>query len=357
LSLKRNVFPVRTCLLLFLILSLFVWGCTGKTDNPAQRKKSGNTMTILTLNSIRASGFLKRIVPAFEQTYGCKVDVISAVDKAELMELVRNDKEIRKADLVMGLDNGFLTTSDFKLFVKSNALKDHPVNEQYVFDQEQRAIPYGFGYLCILYNESMVAQPPESFGELQDARFANQLVVCNPRSSGVGRAAMLWTIALFGNDGFQQFWLSIKKNIRTGKDTYPEAVQSLETGESGMAFGFTATPAWNAETKTNPIPLKTALLKEGSYLYIETASIPLHAGNKVLAERFLSYLLTPEVQKYVAYDLGIFPANESAPLPEQFISAPYSTYYVNNKLRYENPEANLNVWLDIWDRLFSHSVM
>jgi thiamine transport system substrate-binding protein len=342
----------------FPVVLSFVTGCTRKQESSVRKGKAGNIITILTLNSIRSSGFLKRIIPAFEQTNKCRVEVVSAVDKAELMEIIRKDKEIRKIDLVMGLDNGFLNAlDDFKLFTKSSALKQHSVNEQYIFDSEQRAIPYGFGYLCILYNEKKVNPAPESLGELQDARFANQLVVCNPHSSGVGRAAMLWSVALYGNDGFQQFWKSIKKNIKVSRDTYPEALQSLESGECGMTFGFTSTPAWNAETKTNSVPLMTSLMKEGSFLYIEAAAIPEQSGNRQLAEKFLTYLLAPEVQKYIAYDLGIFPANESAPLPEQFISAPYSTNYVNNKLRYENPAANISSWLDIWDRIFSRNLM
>jgi thiamine transport system substrate-binding protein len=344
--------------ILLLIVSGFAVGCRKANSRQAPSDSDNTTLTILTTDSIRSSGFLKRIIPAFEQANNCKVEVSSVTDKSELMKTIRDEEELGKIDLVLGLDNCFLIDrKDLELFDSSNALRKHPVNEQFIFDGEQRAIPFGFGYLCILYDEEKIPVPPQSFGELQDARFMNQLVISDPHSSGVGRATLLWTVALFGNSGFQQLWKSIKKNIHSTKDTYSQALNTLESGACGMAIGFTGTPAWNKEKNADALPLRTSLLQEGSFLYIEAAAITKKANSKGLAENFMAYLLSPEVQKYVAFDLGFFPANESAPLPDEFVASPYSADYVNGRLRYEEPEANLSLWLELWDKIFSRSIM
>jgi len=343
---------VTFCLLLMLFCS-----CNNKADTDKIAKtKPGKQFTILTIDRIRQTGFLKRIIPTFEQASGCKVEVISCAGSSELMEYIKDPKSARKYDIILGIDNSFFNDSAaYEAFSASTVLQKHPVNSASIIDPQNRVIPYGYGYLAMLYNEQKIPQPPESFGELQDARFLNQIVICDPRNSGIGRAALYWTIALFGNDGYQQFWKSIKKNIYTGKDTWQDALQTLNSQACGMAIGFTTTPAWILETQTNPVPIKASLMKEGSFLYIEAAAIPIKAKRKALSEAFLTYLLSPEIQKYVAYDLGIYPANESTPLPTQFSFAPFTAVTVNDNLKPENPLENLTNWLDFWSRLFSLS--
>lgn len=341
------------------ILAILLSGCNkSPKSNISNKTKPGKQLTILTLDRLKQAGFLRRIIPAFEQANNCKVIVTTCSGSSELLEYIQNKKELNKYDLVLGIDNSFFySDSIYEDFAVSTVLEKHTISSTYIIDPKNRIIPYGYGYLALLYNEQKITQPPESFGELQDARFMNQIVVCDPRNSGIGRAALYWTIALFGNEGYQQFWKSIKKNIYTSKDTWQEALQVINTQECNMAFGFTSTPAWMLETQTNPQPIKASLMKEGSFLYIEAAAIPVKAKHKAISEAFLAYLLSPQIQKFVAYDLGIFPTNESTPLPTQFSFAPFATFIVNDKLSQENPKANLSNWLDFWERLFSHSLI
>jgi len=331
--------------------------CTRQSQPSQSNGWTGKTINILTLERIQTSGFLKRIIPTFEQSNKCKVSVTTCRGSSDLQDLIRNDKELRKFDLVLGLDNcTFTGEEDFARFGASKTLSKIKLNPIFYPEPAGKLIPYGYGYLALVFNETIIPQPPESFGELQDARFLNQLVVCDPRSSGIGRAVMYWTLALFGNEGFQQFWKSIKKNIRTSRETWAEALQSVNLGESGMVFGFTSTPAWILDTQPNPLPLRLSMMKEGSFLYVETAAIPTRAKHRALAEKFISYLLKADVQTNVIYSLGLFPANESTPLPASYSNAPFATYSVNDKLKAENPTANLNNWLDFWDKLFSNSI-
>jgi thiamine transport system substrate-binding protein len=349
---------LRITLQTLLAFSLFLsCSCRKQSNVIPGSKKTGKALNILTLNRISSSGFLKQIIPAFEQANNCRVVLTSCPSSAELLKIVHNEKELRRYDLVVGLDNCFLNgPEDYALFVGTDVQRKHPANPNYLFDKSGRIIPYGYGYLAILYNETKVNPAPESFGELQDSRFLNQMVVCDPRTSGIGRATLLWTIALFGNQGYQQFWKSVKKNIYTVKDSWQEALDVLQTQTCGMTFGFTGTPALITETQTNPAPIQLSLLQEGSFLYVEAAAIPRKAKRKNLAEAFLISLLAPDKQSYVAYDLGLFPVNDSAPLPTSFSAAPYTAIAVNDQLRQENPSANLDSWLKFWDRLFSHNL-
>jgi len=342
-------------MLLFLLLMAILCSCnsTYENKNPFRNHKS---ISILSLNSIVSSGFFRRIVPEFEKETNCKIRIESCIDNAELYERLNNEKQSKKYDLVIGLDNCFIyNLNDITIFTKSHAVSKHQINNQFMFDSTHSIIPYGYGYLVVLYNEIKIPQPPEYFGELQDARFINQLAVADPTKSAIGRAVMFWTIALFGNDGFKQFWQSIKKNISINQDTWNETLQSLESQQCGMTFGFANTPVWMNESKISPLPLKSSLMKEGSFLYIEGAAVMRKAKNKKLADEFISYLLSPKAQKYVAFDLGLLPTNESTPLPENFLQVPAPTYVLNDMLIAENPQENLGSWLDFWSSLMSRN--
>ncbi len=349
-----------TCFILLLILSFIAStsaGCKKETNINSKSDKSANKLSILTLESIKSTGYLDHIIPAFEQTYNCKIAVTTCEDSNDLLETAVNDKESRRYDLILGIDNCFFTDKTvYEDFSVNTILKQQTFNSNYLFDIKSRIISYGYGYLSVLYNENNIPEPPETFGELQDARFLNQIVLCNPRKTGLGRATLYWTIALFGNEGYQQMWNSIKKNMYKAKDTWQDAMLALQMQECNMAFGFTSSPAWFAEKVTDPLPIKASVMNEGSFLYLEAAAIPVKAKHKELSEAFILHMLSPEMQRYVAFDLGLFPANESTPLPESFTSTYYNTFPVNDRLENENPVENINNWLDFWDRLFSHTI-
>lgn len=350
----RMIYILMLCSLLPLMPSL---SCSRKDSGNAQSDTSDKTLTIVTLEEIRNSGFLKSIIPAFESENNCKVVLNTVSDSSELIELIRDDKELRKTDLVLGLNNCLLLSEeDLEQFSLTSVLKNRPINPKFLWDSRQRVIPYGFGYLALLYNEQLIPQPPESFGELQDSRFQNQLAVSSPHQSVAGRAALLWSVALFGNDGFRQFWQSIKKNVHSVSDSYRTALNLLENGQCGMAIGFTTTPAWLKENKPDALPLRVSMLQEGSFLYLEGAARPSKARNKQLAGDFMSFLLTAESQKHVAYELGLMPVNESTPLPESFTAAPVTAHIANNRLAEDNPSENIDNWLEFFGRMFSGSL-
>jgi len=348
--------PVRILVLLVIVFSLLS-GCKAASPKAVTQNKAAIPFNILTLTSINNSGLLRQLTPAFEQANHCKVSITGCANSAELMELVRNDKEIRRFDLVIGLDNCFLNgAEDYSLFASTELPKKIKIRSECQIEKSGRIIPYGYGYLALLYNKAKINPPPETFGELQDAAFQNQMVVCNPHTSAVGRATLLWTVALFGETGYQQFWKSIKKNIFTVSETSQDALNLLQNQTCSMTFGLSGTPAWITQTQTNPAPVALSMLQEGSFLYVEAAAIPKKAKQKALAEAFLSSLLTPEHQTQMTSCLGLLPVNDSAPLPTLFAGTPYYAVSVNNQLSQTTIEHNLNNWLAFWDRLFSHTL-
>lgn len=343
--------------LAFLVMFVSISGCKKKESGNAHSADAENTLSIVTSLEINNSGFLKSIIPAFESEYNCKVVLNTFSDNAELMELISDDRELRKTDLVLGISNCLpLSEDDLEQFSPTAVLKNRPISKNLLWDSKQRVIPYGFAYLALLYNEQLIPQPPASFGELQDSRFQNQIVICSPQSDEVGKATLLWSVAMFGNDGFRQFWQSIKKNVHSVSDSYRNALDLLQTGQCGLTIGFSTTPAWLKENNPDALPLRVSLLQEGSFLYLEGAGIPDKARNKQLAGDFLSFLLTIESQKHIAFERGLMPINESTPLPENYLTAPVTAHTANDRLADDNLPEGIDTWLEFFGKLFSRNL-
>jgi len=357
---KIKRLPIKTALITLSCLSCLCLSCKG--DNPPSGKAAANQklrkLTILSLEEIQKAGFFKHVIPAFETNHSCQVELITVASSSDLWEYLQERVKTGKVDIVAGLDNCLQPqTADMDIFAEETIPSTYALSSNIIMDNKKKLIPYGFGYLAFIYNEQKLPNPPESFGELQDSRFFNQMAIHEPRFSGKGRASYYWTLALFGDAGYQQFWKSIKKNIFVAKPTWNSMFDGLKRQECSICFGFTTTPAWYLETAVNPLPLKAIVPKEGSYLYVEAAAIPKKAKHRDTAEIFLRYLLSPDVQRFVALDLGMFPANAGAPLPPQFSVAPNPGFGVNDKLKQENPREQTDTWLDFWDKLFSTSLI
>jgi ABC-type thiamine transport system substrate-binding protein len=74
-----------------------------------------------------------------------------------------------------------------------------------------------------------------------------------------------------------------------------------------------------------------------------------------LAKAFIDYCLTSSVQSYVAFNQWMFPANDEITLPAAFSYALHvdDVHILNTLLPRSEIAANLTLWLDEWDIIFS----
>ena len=89
-----------------------------------------------------------------------------------------------------------------------------------------RALPVDYGDVCINYDKAYFAQHdlaiPASLQDLVSPEYGKQadgkglLVVENPATSSPGLAFLLTTIALYGEEGYLQFWQALEGQRRCG---------------------------------------------------------------------------------------------------------------------------------------------
>ncbi len=342
-------------LLLLLFLALI---CSCGKENKKQENTSGkHKLVVYATDEFRKSGLEHSIVPDFQKKHNCQLEVILFRNTADLSKAVKSRANYGKYDLAIGIDNSFVMSETLAVnFVPPESFDTDLLIKETVFDPSLRLIPYAYSNLSLVYNTSLVKNPPQSFGELQDAKYLSQIAICDPQTSGLGRTMLFWSVALFGTEGYEHLWKSLRKNIYKTYPNYNETLKTLNRGECSFIIGYNTTPAFLQELDPLNNKFEVSMLKEGSYQYIE--AIGIHRGTKKssLCNKFVNHFLSSEAQKMVIYKLGMFPANRKTLLPLHFTTIPFITYCVNDRLPQSIIKEQINTWLDFWERLFGYQV-
>ena len=342
-------------LLLLLFLALI---CSCGKENKKQENTSGkHKLVVYATDEFRKSGLEHSVVPDFQKKHNCQLEVILFRNTADLSKAVKSRANYGKYDLAIGIDNSFVMSETLAVnFVPPESFDTDLLIKETVFDPSLRLIPYAYSNLSLVYNTSLVKNPPQSFGELQDAKYLSQIAICDPQTSGLGRTMLFWSVALFGTEGYEHLWKSLRKNIYKTYPNYNETLKTLNRGECSFIIGYNTTPAFLQELDPLNNKFEVSMLKEGSYQYIE--AIGIHRGTKKssLCNKFVNHFLSSEAQKMVIYKLGMFPANRKTLLPMHFSTIPFITYCVNDRLPQSIIKEQINTWLDFWERLFGYQV-
>ncbi len=259
---------MRKYLLSILLLTL-LFSCGKKTAKPSPApvetpKLPKTQLTIFARDHIRSSGFEGTMLAEYSKKYNCDITLTLFASMDSLLHALQDPANAGVVDVVMSLDNTFTASEDTRaLFVPQPAFSMQSISRDLTVDIQKRLIPYGYANLGIVYNSRVFDRGPESFGELQDARYFRQLAICDPNTSGEGRGLLHWSMALFGSDGYQYMWKSIKKNVSKAYPSYTEALEALTSGKCSMLIGYNSTAAWLEETDPANKLYKHSMMKEG----------------------------------------------------------------------------------------------
>jgi ABC transporter substrate-binding protein (ThiB subfamily) len=347
---------VKVWKLIPLLFIVFICSC-GKENKKQESLTYKHKLVVYATDEFRKSGLEHSIIPDFQKKHNCQLEVILFRNTAELSKAVKNRDNYGKYDLAIGIDNSFAFSETLAVnFVPPESFDKELLIQETVFDPYLRFIPYAYSNLSLVYNTSLVKNPPQSFGELQDAKYLSQIAICDPQTSGLGRSMLFWSVALFGTQGYEHLWKSLRKNIYKTYSNYNEALETLKRGECSFIIGYNTTPAFLQELDPLNRNFEVSMLKEGSFQYIE--AIGIHRGTKKssLCYKFVAYFLSSEAQKMVVYKLGMFPANRKTLLPMHFSAIPFISYSVNDRLSQATIQEQINAWLDFWERLFGYQV-
>ena len=330
-----------------IILALAVAAC-GESDP--------ETLTILSHDSF-AGGVSEETFAPFTAETGIPVEMAPAGDTGSLVNQAILTRESPLADVLFGVDDTFLSRAlEAGIFRphRSPALDRTPENIR--LDPENRVTPIDFGDVCLNYDRAVIADAdaPGSLADLTTERFRGQLVVESPATSSPGLAFLLTTIAVFGEDGWKDYWQALVDNDVEVVPDWDTAYYSSFTrwgGDRPLVVSYASSPP--AEVIYSDPPTDTAptgVVTDGCYRQIEFAGILEGTDYPEAAGKLIDYMLSVEFQEQIPLTWFVFPANTEAVLPPEFVE---HTALPDNPASVDpaSIDANRERWIKEWTEL------
>ena len=330
---------VLVVLVIFLVFGSFV-GCQKKEAMP-------ETLMIYTYDSFVSYGVPEATNQIFESKYNCKLNFVSFGDSKETLNRLILEKGSSQADIFVGVNIDDLSKAlDNDLFVPYKPKSINVIPPEYLLDEGYRLIPFdGPDSIAILYDSEKIQNPPKSFEDLVKPEYAKKLILEDPRTSGPGMSFLLWTIAVYGGNGFVDYWEKLNPTIFHIYHGWDSAFTAFSNGEAPMMISYDTDPAY-FYTEDKSTRYKAIIPKEGGWMYLEFAGIIKGTEHEKLAQNYIDFMLSEDFQKEIPGHQWMFPVVKDTPLPDYFVYAVKPDKYIT--MPYQEIAKNYESWLKIW---------
>ncbi len=346
---------------LLAALALLAGACAGDdatATTVATSVAEPSTVTLLTHDSFAVS---EEVLAGFTADTGIAVEILQGGDAGTTVNQAILTRDNPVADVLFGVDNTLLSRAlDEDLFLAYEAPGLDDVPDALELDPEHRVTPIDFGDVCINYDreglETAGIAAPQTLQDLTDPAFSGAVVVEDPATSSPGLAFLLATIGTFGEDGdytWQDYWADLAANDVLVTSGWEEAYYGAFSGGSGegdrpVVVSYASSPP--AEVVFGDPPPETAptvSMTSGCFRQIEFAGILSGTDNETAARRLIDFMLSPPFQEDIPLQMFVFPANETAALPDVFVAnteVPSDPVTVSP----EDIAANRERWIQEW---------
>jgi thiamine transport system substrate-binding protein len=301
----------------------------------------------------------EEVIAEFEAANNVSVELLPSGDAGAALNQAILSKNNPLADVFFGVDNTFLSRAlkaDIFEPYASPLLADVP--DDLELDAGHRLLPVDYGDVCLNYDKFWFAErgiePPANLESLKDPTYKGLTVVENPATSSPGLAFLLATVGGFGEDGYLDYWQSLRENDVLVVDGWEEAYYGQFTaasdGDRPIVVSYASSPpaeVYFAEQPREEAPTGVVLADGACFRQIEFIGILRGTKQSVLAEKLIDFMLDKRFQEDIPLQMFVFPANQTAALPEVFVKfaeTPERPAFVSP----EAIEANREAWIEAW---------
>lgn len=324
---------------------------------PAYAQEEPVTLTVVTHDSFSVT---EDLLAQFESENNIKVEILRSGDAGTMVNQAVLTKDNPLGDVLYGVDNTFLSRAlDAGLFVpyQSSLLENIPAEFQ--LDPENRVTPVDFGDVCLNYDvayfEDNNLPLPESLSDLTDPAYKSLLVVENPATSSPGLAFLLTSIAQFGAEGdytYRDYWRDLVANDVYVSESWSDAYFGQFTAGGGdgtrpLVVSYASSPPFTVDAETNTASTGSIVADGMCFRQIEFVGILAGTQHEDAARKFIDFMLSQAFQEDMPFQMYVFPVNEYAQLPEEFVqfaSIPENPVYFD----IADIEANREEWIQAW---------
>jgi thiamine transport system substrate-binding protein len=334
-----------------LVLVVVLAACGG-----GEEATQDPTVRLMTHDSFDISA---EVLAAFEAETGIAVEVFKAGDGGEALNKAILSKDAPLADVFYGVDNTFLQRAlDNDIFVPyaSPALADVP--DALELDVAHRALPVNYGDVCLNYDVAWFAArglpPPADLATLADLAYDSLTVVQNPATSTPGLAFLLATVETFGEDGYLDYWQRLVDNdvlVANGwQEAYYTHFTAASEGDRPIVVSYASSPVaevYFAETPPTEAPTASVVADGACFRQIEFVGILRGTAVESAAQQLIDFMLSQPFQEDIPLKMFVYPANETAALPEVF-QQHSRTPAAPVQMPPERIAANREAWIQAW---------
>lgn len=333
-----------------IIISIGLFGCSEKKDKSIE--SASDTLYVYATEVFLNDQFYNETFSLFEDIFQCEIDIKVFPNSFTLIDSVKSTPDsLRQIDVIFGIDNiVFCDIYQDSLFLPYEAQNLRYVQKENLIDDTYQTVPVSFCQLGFISNSERIKNIPSSFGEMQDGIFKNKIILLNPRTSSLGRAMLIWSVAAFGKNGYGHFWRSVKENIFQIVDNYDEAYNMFLAAQAPLIIGYSTTPVYHA-IEENSSRFKTTLPLEGSFNFYLTAGIFHSTKNLVLAKSFIEFILSEDFQSFIPQRMWMFPVNKKVILDENYELIPKTQTDYSRTFSNWSINKNSESWLKRWESI------
>lgn len=335
-----------------MLVMLIATACSAETAAPDEQP----VVRLMTHDSFDISA---ELLAEFESDTGIRVEVFKAGDGGEIVNKAVLAKDVPLADVLFGIDNTFLSRAlENDLFLPYDSPLLASIPDDLELDPENRALPVDYGDICLNYDVAWFGArgltPPAGLADLVDEAYAGLTVVQNPATSTPGLGFLLATVAAFGEDGYLDYWRQLERNDVLIVDGWEQAYYShfsaASDGDRPIVVSYASSPVAEVYFAEEPpeTPPTAAVVSDGAcFRQIEFAGILRGTSSEEAARRLIDFLLDRPFQEDIPLKMFVYPANETATLPEvyrQYSRVPAAPAQMTP----EQISANRERWIQAW---------
>lgn len=344
-------FILKKKALFFILLMVLLVSCSAETDE-------ARTLTVMVHDSFAVSD---DVVAQFEEDNHVVVQFLQSGDTGTAVNKAVLSANNPLADVFYGVDNTFLSRAlDGDIFIAYDSPLLATIPAEFKLDAENRALPVDYGDVCLNYQISYFEENdlpiPASLDDLLNPIYQDLLVVENPATSSPGLAFLFATVGTFGEDGYLDFWRSLKDNdvkVVNDWETAYYTEFSMYGGNDPITVSYGSSPAFEmvfADESVTEASTDAIVAPGTCFRQIEFVGILKGTENQDLAEAWVDFMLSETFQEDVPLQMYVFPVNENValdPIFVEYLAIAEEPVILDSSAIAENREKWIEAWTEV----------
>jgi thiamine transport system substrate-binding protein len=309
-------------------------------------------LRVYTYDSFTGKGSLGALMSQrFLQEYGVPTEFVTFSSAGEALNQIALEAKSPRADIIVGIDNSLVARARaLQVFSSLDGL-GAGIPPELFFDSTRTVLPFDYGDVALVYDRTRTKALPTSLKEFSlSPAFHRKLALEDPRTSSVGLAFLIWTVANSSKEGTTAFWKALGEQILTVAPGWSGAYGLFLQKEADWVVSYTTSPAYHIE-KEKTDNIRAVIFPEGHYRQVEGVAVLKHSAQSSRAREWVKMLLSRETQTALPLLQWMYPAMGGVELPASFKKLPVSPRVVSvDPTTIESSKAG---WLKEWTNVLS----